>query len=268
MNNFSKYYGEVSRLLKLFSRTLDIDNISKEDEPFASYNLTLIILLSETTSSISTLLKKKIYASVAPLLRIIIEGFFSLNWVTEVKESKNEMNDRIFCLEAYPSFLYEIELEKMEEDLKSKNPSWKPEAVKIIRDAIEKDKLNNPSLTEINKGKVCFKSAPGMTKRMSENRAKYYHLYSFTSFLSHPGPGMKILFLNKYKNDLAISFYEPLAKTMIQCMQFIIGILGNAVNIFNEFDGNDRRRKILDKIKQVTLNAIKYYREEYKREPI
>lgn len=229
--------------------------------------MTLIFLLSQNSSSVSILLKKKQYASVASLLRIIIESFFSMNWVTETND-KNEINDRIYKLEGNSSYLYELELEKMEENLNSENPVWKSEAIKLIRDAVEKEKKDYPFLTEIKNGKIVFKTAPSIAKRMTNNRIKYYHLYSFTSFFSHPTPRLKILFLGKDKNDLDASFFEPLATTMIQCLQFIIGILGNAVIIFKEFEDDDKRTKLLNKIKQVTLAAIKYYKEEYKREPI
>lgn len=177
-------------------------------------------------------------------------------------------SNRIYRLEGNSLFLYELELEKMEENLSHPKPVWKAEALKIIRDAIEKEKKDNPSLTEDKNGKTIFKSAPSMGKRMTENRIKFYHLYSFTSFFSHPTPRLKILFQPKNNRSLDEPLFEPLAKTMIECLQFIIGIIGNAVNVFNDFRGNNRRKKLLNKIKRITLLAIKVYQKRYKREPI
>jgi len=250
-------------LLKSYANTLSNNNINNEDEPFATFNLTLFYLLSENTYSIAILLRKEKYASAASLLRIIIESFFNLNWVTEA-ENKKDISERIYQLEGTSSYLYELELEKMEENLNSDNPVWKPEAVKIIRDAIEIEKRENPFLTENKSDKIVFKSAPSFAKRMTANRIKYYHLYSFTSFFSHPTPKLKLLFIKSKNISLDELLFEPLTKTLVECFSFIVAILDNANKIFSDFNGNERRVKLLTKIKKIALCAIKEYQKKYK----
>ncbi len=250
-------------MLKSFANTLQNNSYNAEDQPFATFNLTLIHLLSENAYSVGILLKNGNYASATSLLRIIIESFFNLNWVTEA-ENKTDKNEKIYQLEGTSSYLYEIELEKMEENLNSNKPVWKPEAVKIIRDAIENEKKENPFLTENKNGKIVFKTAPSFAKRMTENRIKYYHLYSFTSFFSHPTPKLKLLYIKRNDTSLDESLFEPLSKTIVECFSFIVAIIVTANNIFSDFNDSEKRVELLKEIKQIALCAIKEYQKNYK----
>ncbi|GAB6283684.1 MAG: hypothetical protein STSR0008_24730 [Ignavibacterium sp.] len=266
LSEYSKYFKETSSLLDNFSDTLANKIFDEEKDAEEVFNLTTIKLLSQNASSLSILIDNKYYASVPSLLRIIIESFFSINWVIETKDVK-EKNNRIYRLEGNTSFHYEKEVKLMEENLKSNKPLWKPEAVKIIRDAVEYEKKLFPYLLEVKNGKTVFKSAPSMAERMSEYRIKFYHLYIFTSFFSHPSPKLKEYFLSRKSEDEnpEDKIFEPLARTMTECLPFIMAILGYAVQVYDKYENDNIRLELFNKMKTIAEEGHKTYRKLFKK---
>ena len=264
---YSEYFEDTSLILNRFSETLSNIEFDEEKEGEEIFNLTTIKLLSQNNLSISILLKNKHYSSVAALLRIIIESFFSIHWVTDTNDDFEKLN-RIYRLEADTSFHYEKEVRLMEADLKSESPHWKPEAIKVLRDAVEREKKKFPYLLEIKDGKKIFKSAPGIAERMSEKlRVKYYHFYIFTSFFSHPSPKLKEFFLTRIdpKKNSELRLFEALAKTMKECLAFTVGILGYTFQIYDKYEKTDTRLDLFNSMKKIAENSQITYNALFKK---
>ena len=48
-------------------------------------------------------------------------------------------------------------------------------------------------VTKDKNGNLVFKTPPNFAERMREHRLKFYHIYRFTSFFTHPTPDLLIL---------------------------------------------------------------------------
>ncbi len=120
--------------------------------------------------------------------------FFNLNWAAKC-DTREEVIDRVYQLEANPYLSFEKEIKLMEREIESGKPNLQILFLNDEKQLMEK-KENFPFLlVDLNNLKSEFKSAPSFADRMGDLRLMYYHLYRFTSMLTHPSKIERIFYV-------------------------------------------------------------------------
>lgn len=225
MEKFKKYFSDTSKLCEEFGKTSKGITFDEEKQAIELYALTSIGMCSQHTLSISLLLRNNIMTDCFILSRNLMEIFFNLNWASK-GHTREEMNDRVFQLEANPFYCFEKEIVLMEENLKLPNSILDKSFVHEHRDAIDKEKENFPFLLENRNDPLSkFKklSQTSFADRVGDLRLKYYHLYRFSSWFVHPTPKLKEFFMQRIvmKDCPENVITKPLKITLSYSLLFI-----------------------------------------------
>ena len=259
LESFSKYFNEVALQCIRFMDTMKDIRFNEEDEPAEIFLMTSINLNVNNAKSVSLLLDNNQFGPVIMICRNIIESFFNIHWGFEPME-KEAVKERIFELEGGSLYHLEKEINLIDKDQLSTEPSWSKQKVEEFKKMIENERINFPHLLTTNKdGKTVFKHPPSFANRMAEQRLKYYQIYIFTSLFTHPSPKLKEFYLRRVVNDKN-SFEiieDALKQTLAYCIYLIQEILGYAELVFNQVNpnGNDIRRECFEKVKNIVKSA-------------
>lgn len=263
MKEFTKYFNEISTLCQRLYQTYKHLVFNKEIDAAEVMTLTYLKLLIVDTKSISLLLENKLHIPTILFCRNIFEAFFNLNWVFEF-EDKRIRRERVYCLEGEAYFNFEKELKLMEAEQKNDKTTWRKEVIENLREMTMQEMKAFPHLVTNNKkGNLVFKTPPSLAERMREHRIKFYHIYRFTSFFSHPTPKLKEFLQNNSINDqtsLEI-ISEPLSQTFVYTILYISSIMEYSRKLFDELTPNyiEERKLIIDRIKEIIINTNKGY---------
>lgn len=265
MEKFTKYFDEATDLCEELGRTTRGIQFNEELQAIELYALTSISMCSQHSFTISLLLKNNRLTDCFIISRNIMEIFFNLNWANK-GATRDEINDRVFQLEANPFLNFEKEINMMENNLLSPSPIIHPDFAKEHREAIEKEKINFPFLLE-DKSNLQSKfkqlSVSSFADRMGNMRIKYYHLYRFSSWFTHPTPKLKEFFMNRISNEeSALSIIKvPLKITLSYSLLFIEFTFAIAKYILFDFnpESNPQRQELYNQLSVIVDNSNEGY---------
>ena len=263
MKEFIKYFSEISELCQKLSDTYNDLSFDKDIDATEVMTLTYLKLVNINTKSISLLLENDLYIPTILISRNIFEAFFNLNWVFEV-ESQDERREQVYRLEGEPYFNFEKELKLMEEEQKEEITTWKKEVVEDLRRITIQEMKDFPHLiTKDKNGNLVFKTPPNFADRMRAHRLKFYHIYRFTSFFTHPTPRIKEFLLSKSINGQTPLEYisEPLSQMYTYIILYISSIMEYSRILFEDFSPSYKveRKLIIDRIKEIINESNKNY---------
>ena len=263
MKEFIKYFFEISELSQKLIDTYNDLSFNKDIDVTEVMTLTYLKLVNINTNSIALLLEKDLYIPTILISRNIFETFFNLNWVFEV-ESQDERRERVYRLEGEPYFNFGKELKLMEEEQKEDKTTWEKEVVEELRRMNTQEMQEFPHLvTKDKNGNLVFKTPPNFAERMRKHRLKFYHIYRFTSFFTHPTPRIKEFLLSKTINEQTPLEYisEPLSQMYSYIILYISSIMEYSRILFEEISPNykDERKLIIERVKNIIIESNKNY---------
>ncbi len=263
MKEYIKYFTEISELCQRLTDTYNDLSFDKDIDATEVMTLTYLKLVNINTKSIAILLENDLYIPTILICRNIIEAFFNLNWVFEV-ESQDERRERVYRLEGEPYFNFEKELKLMEEEQKKDKTTWRKEVVEELRNMTTQEMKEFPHLvTKDKNGNLVFKTPPNFADRMGMHRLKFYHIYRFTSFFTHPTPRLKEFLLNDSINEQTPLEYisEPLSQMYTYIILYIFSIMEYSRKLFQDIssDFKDEREAIINRIKEILHELNKNY---------
>lgn len=265
MQKFIKYYEETSLICREFGETIKGIQFNEESQAVELFALTSINMCAQHCMSISVLLKNNYITDCFIISRNIIEIFFNLNWATKC-DTREEVIERVFRLEANPYLNFEKEILLMERDIDSDKPNLSKTLILKHREAINGEKETFPYLlVDRNNLNSEFKSAPSFAHRMGDLRLMYYHLYRFTSMFTHPSPKLKEFFMHRVANQdrPTESIIEPLKQTLSYCLLFIELCLAITKHILFDFnpEHNPARQEMYNKLVSIVKESNQGYYE-------
>ena len=263
MEQFIKYFKDVSSICLDFGGTTKGVQFNEETQAIELFAITSINMCAQHSLSIASLLENNYITDCFIISRNIIEIFFNLNWVIK-GQTRDEVNDRVFQLEANPYNNFDREIKLMEKYIDSNKPNLSKTSILEHIEAINNEKKTYPFLlVDKNNVQSDFKSAPSFAERMGELRLKYYHLYRFTSMFTHPSPKLKEFFMKRvvWKNKPIDFIIEPLKQTLAYCLLFIELSLAISKNVLFNFnpEHNPKRQEMYDQLVLIVKQANKGY---------
>jgi len=252
MQNFIKYFEDAASIYHDFGKTTKGVQFNEETQAIELFSLTSINMCAQHLLSISTLLRNNFITDCFIISRNIIEVFFNLNWAVKA-ETREEVIERVFQLEANPFYDFDNEIKLLERNVDSNKPNLSKSLILDHVKAINDWKENSPYLlVDKNNLKSKFKSAPSFADRMGEDRLKYYHLYRFTSMFTHPSPKLKEFFMHRVANQNrpTDAIVEPLKQTLSYCLSFVTECFAITKYILSEFnpEHNPARQEMYDQL--------------------
>ena len=263
MQKFIKYYEYVSSICHDFGETTKGVQFHEETQALELFALTSISMCAHHSRSISTLMKSKLITDCFIIVRNIIEVYFNLKWATE-GETREEVIERVFQLEANPYNNFDKEIKLMERNIDSDKPNLSKSLILNHIEAIngEKEKFAY-LLKDKNNLQSDFKSAPSFADRMGDQRLQYYHLYRFASMFTHPSPKLKEFFMHRVvnKNGPTNAIIEPLKQTLSYCLLFITDCFAITKYILTDFNPeyNPTRQEMYNKLVSILNESNEGY---------
>ena len=263
MQKFIKYYEETSSICREFGETLNGIQFDEETQSIELFALTSMNMCAQHCMSIAILLKNNFITDCFIISRNIIEIFFNLNWAAKC-DTREEVIDRVYQLEANPYLSFEKEIKLMEREIESGKPNLSKFLVLKHREAIDGEKENFPFLlVDRNNLKSEFKSAPSFADRMGDLRLMYYHLYRFTSMFTHPSPKLKEFFMYRVSSQKRPSeaIIEPLKQTLSYCLLFIELCFATTKYILFDFnpEHNPTRQEMYNRLVSIVKESNQGY---------
>ncbi len=263
MKKFIKYYEDTASICREFGETTKGLQFDEEAQAVELFALSSITMCAQHCMSISVLLQNNYTTDCFIIARNIIEIFFNLHWATK-GDTRDEVIERVFKLEANPYLNFEKEISLMEIDIDSNKPNLSKSLIIKHRKAIDGEKRTFPYLlVDRNNINSEFKSAPPFANRMGDLRLMYYHLYRFTSMFTHPSPKLKEFFMHRVANQdkPTDAIIEPLKQTLSYCLLFIELCLAIAKYILFDFntEHNPTRQKMYNKLVSIVKESNQGY---------
>lgn len=266
MEKFEKYFVETTNICEELGRTTKGIQFDEELQAMELFALTSISMCSQHSITISLLLKNNRLTDCFIISRNIMEIFFNLNWASK-GSTRDEIDDRVFQLEASPFLNFEKEIDLMEKNLCSPSPILHASFVKEHRTAIDKEKINFPFLLEDKSNphsKFKKLSQNSFADRLGELRVKYYHLYRFSSWFTHPTPKLKEFFMHRIANGDSMEniIKDSLKITLSYSLLFIELSFAIAKHIIFNFntESNPKRQELYNQLAVIVDNSNeKYY---------
>lgn len=263
MQKYIKYFEETASICRGFGETTKGIQFNEELEAVELFALTSINMCAQHCMSIAVLLKHDCTTDCFIISRNIIEIFFNLNWATKC-DTREEVIERVFKLEANPYLNFENEILLMERDMNNDKPNLSKSLILKHRKAINGEKEKFPHLlVDRNNLESEFKSAPPFANRMGDLRLMYYHLYKFASMFTHPSPKLKEFFMHRIANQVSPTevITEPLKQTLSYCLLFIelsLSITKDILFYFNS-EQNPARQEMYNKLVSIVKESNQGY---------
>ncbi|MCX6141886.1 MAG: DUF5677 domain-containing protein [Ignavibacteriales bacterium] len=234
-DEYSNYFAEASGTVTRFADTLTGCQFDERLEAIEVFALQALAVDRDHCRAIANLLREGLFAEPIIISRSLFELHFDIQWIVR-GDTREEKLERTYRLEATPYFEFAKEVQLIEENFKGPDPSWSPRKVKEFRGMLDKIKKDSPFLlrTDIHTHEQ-FKKAPALTDRMSaKERLRYYQLYRFLSFFTHPTPSMKQVYLKLVPTEQSVPemIDEPLKQTLAYTMIFVANICSYCLEIF------------------------------------
>jgi len=238
---YAEYYSEASDSVARFADTLadcHFDEVNQAVEVFA---LQALAICRDNCRAISILLRQGLFAEPIIISRSLFELFFAIHWILEATTTEEKL-ERAYQLEATPYHEFAKEVRLIEENFRGPDPRWSAQKVKEFRAVIEKIKNDSPFLLHMSKrNQLEFKKAPALADRMTPNeRLRFYQVYRFASFFTHPTPSLKQVYLKQTGTDQSIPdlMQEPLKQTLAYTMFFVQNVCWHCVRIFESYNSH------------------------------
>jgi hypothetical protein len=214
---YVEYLNKASHFSKAFGETFKGIQFEEKSQTVETFVLQALAMCSSHCRSAALLLQNDFVGESATVLRSIQELLFDLYWIKEA-ENKEDRCERAYQLEADPYSHWDKETNII---CKESSFSIGPQ----LRNNLKNVAVDYPFLTEsTTDGTVSFKSAPSFASRMGNVlRAKYYHIYCYSSIFTHPTPLVKSLYLKSVGSTSSRLFpFEESHKELIAYTLFFI----------------------------------------------
>ena len=223
-------------------------------EVFALQSLSMC---SSHCRAAALLLQNDLLGEAISVLRSIQELLFDLYWIRKPTNRKERL-ERVYQLEATPYAHWDKETK-----LISQCPSLQAFSIKM-RISLDEIADKYTFLTKINPdGSKSFKQAPPFSQRMEmQLRAKYYHIYCYSSLFVHPTPMVKDLYLKTSNSvDIGVAYEEALQQFVAYSLLFVTLIMGYAEATIGSFapSAKERRDALYTKMIETVKRANKGY---------
>jgi hypothetical protein len=240
-DEYSKYFAEASDTVAKFADTLSGCQFDERLEAIEVFALQALAIDRDHCRAIANLLREGLFAEPIIISRSLFELHFAIQWIVR-GETRDEKLERAYKLEATPYHEFAKEVRLIEENFKGPHPSWSSRKVKEFRAVLDKIKKDSPFLvrTDIHAHEQ-FKKAPALADRMSpKERLRYYQLYRFHSFFTHPTPSMKQVYLKSVGAEQSVPemMDEPLKQALAYTMIFVANICSYGLEIFKMHNPN------------------------------
>lgn len=256
IKEYSEYLRNAAALTQKYEDCFSGIHFDEHTQAIEVFVLQALNMCSSHCNASALLLQNDYVGETATVLRSIQELLFDINWILEPKDRK-ECLERVYQLEADP---YNHLAKETEFIGKQISPSVRDK----MREQIDNIAKKYPYLLINNESSKTFKKAPPFASRMGEPlRAKYYHLYSYSSLFAHPTPFTKSLYLKTCNSteSLTTAFedsHKQLVAYSLLFVEMIIGFVEETLGTFSE--SNNAQRKILyAKMKELVKRANKNY---------
>jgi hypothetical protein len=93
-----------------------------------------------------------------------------------------------------------------------------------------------------NRNQLEFKKAPALAARMSDNeRLRFYQLYRFLSFFTHPTPSLKDVYLKQtgMVQEIPDVMQEPLKQTLAYTLFFVQNVCHHCLKVFEPHSSSE-----------------------------
>jgi len=239
INEYAEYYSQASDVVARLGGTLTGLQFRAKDQAVEVFGLQALAICRDHCRAISILLRQNLFGEPIIISRSLFELVFALHWVLEAT-TREEALERVYQLEATPYYEFAKEVRLIEQDFAGPNPHWSPLKVRQFREEIETIMADSPFLVRSgNQGRPEFKKAPDLASRMGQDlRLRFYHIYRFSSFFTHPTPSLKKVYITETgtSHSAADIMDEPLKQTLAYCLLLIEILARSCCHIFDTHD--------------------------------
>lgn len=264
LKEYSQYYFQASATLQRIEDAAHGLQFEERDQAVEVFAAQGVSMSRDHCRAIALLLDADLFSESIAVCRSLFELSFDTVWINSA-DNQTEKLERVYQLEADPYFQMNKEVKLFEEDVKSSSPLTSEKKLRQFRQVLDRTMKANPYLTvSPAQGKVDFKHAPSLAKRMEHDfRLQYYHIYRFMCLFTHPSPMLKELHLqNVQRNRTADELIEePLKQVLAYTLLFIEIIAKTAASLMAVYasDKTDALKKCCEELFQLTEKANKGY---------
>ena len=257
IQEYSEYLLNASSISVEFGdcfRGIQFDERTQAIEVFV---LQALDMCSSHCRASALLLQSDYVGETAIVLRSIEELLFDIRWILEPKDRKERL-ERVYQLEADPYARWDKETGIIGKQIS-------PSVGDKMRGPIDDIAKRYTYLLDANPdGSTTFKKAPSLAARMGEPlRARYYHIYCYSSLFAHPTPFTKSLYLKTSNSPerRSAAFEESHKQFIAYSLLFVELIIGFVEETLGAFSVSNKaqRDSLYVKMVEIVKSANKNY---------